>query len=134
MATTPGICAGCGRRISQKKSRCNSCLARINRAAKTKRLDRLAAVRERLFERTTQRQHRFADLGRPLEFPDMGDVLEPGVDIPDGDDSGTIPPTDFLPTDATPGTEEKIEILESRRRAGLPLWHPDDLRGYGNLR
>lgn len=32
----------------------------------------------------------------------------------------------FRPTNALPGTREKLEILASRLRDGLPLWHPED--------
>lgn len=31
-----------------------------------------------------------------------------------------------MPTDAKPGTEEKINVLASRLKAGLPLYHRDD--------
>lgn len=30
------------------------------------------------------------------------------------------------PTDALPGTEEKVRILEERARRGQSLWHPLD--------
>ena len=30
------------------------------------------------------------------------------------------------PTDAMPGTREKLRVLAERIRAGLPLWHPHD--------
>lgn len=33
-------------------------------------------------------------------------------------------------TSALPGTDEKLEILAVRIRAGLPLWHPEDRRTY----
>lgn len=32
----------------------------------------------------------------------------------------------FLPTDAPPGTEEKVRAMEERRAAGLPLFHDED--------
>ncbi len=32
------------------------------------------------------------------------------------------------PTDALPGSEEKIRVLAERARLGLPLWHPLDAR------
>lgn len=32
----------------------------------------------------------------------------------------------FLPTDAAPGSPEKIEVLAMRLELGLPLYHPDD--------
>lgn len=33
---------------------------------------------------------------------------------------------EFHPTEATPGSEEKIQVLEERYRRGLPLHHADD--------
>ena len=32
----------------------------------------------------------------------------------------------FDPTQAVPGTSEKLQVLAARIRAGLPLWHDDD--------
>lgn len=32
----------------------------------------------------------------------------------------------FDPSDAMPGTKEKLEIIAQRVRNGLPLWHIDD--------
>ena len=34
----------------------------------------------------------------------------------------------FHPTDALPGTEEKLQVIIKRLDAGLPLWHPSDRR------
>ena len=36
------------------------------------------------------------------------------------------PSNDFDPTEALPGSQEKIEILAERARRGLPLWHRSD--------
>ncbi len=33
-------------------------------------------------------------------------------------------------TGALPGTQEKLNILASRLREGLPLWNPEDRRSY----
>jgi hypothetical protein len=33
---------------------------------------------------------------------------------------------EFDPSDAMPGTKEKLETLAHRVRNGLPLWHVDD--------
>jgi hypothetical protein len=33
-------------------------------------------------------------------------------------------------TRAMPGTDEKLEVLAARIRAGLPLWHHNDRRDY----
>lgn len=45
-------------------------------------------------------------------------VLEPG--------EAFEPMVEFLPTDARPGSEEKIEVMEQRYNSGLPLFHPAD--------
>ena len=37
-------------------------------------------------------------------------------------------PPPFEPTDAFPGSEEKISVLRRRWESGLPLWHPEDVR------
>jgi DNA-binding XRE family transcriptional regulator len=44
------------------------------------------------------------------------------------------PEPDFKPTDTVPGSQERIEVLEARAAAGLPMNHPadqnsDDTRG-----
>ena len=36
----------------------------------------------------------------------------------------------FEPTDAPPGSPEKISVLAQRLQQGLPLWHPRDRQGY----
>jgi hypothetical protein len=36
----------------------------------------------------------------------------------------------FPATHAMPGTDEKLEVLAERIRAGLPLWHDNDRRDY----
>jgi hypothetical protein len=42
------------------------------------------------------------------------------------DIDGPVPPP-ASPTDARPGTAEKVEELERRAAAGVELWHPQDL-------
>lgn len=37
-----------------------------------------------------------------------------------------VPPQQYRPTEALPGSVQKIEILASRLESGLPLWHPED--------
>jgi hypothetical protein len=44
-----------------------------------------------------------------------------------GHDGGGVPLT---ATDAAPGTEAKVQVLEERARLGVDLWHPDD-RPFG---
>lgn len=36
----------------------------------------------------------------------------------------------FSATRAMPGTDEKLEVLAARIKAGLPLWHNNDRRDY----
>lgn len=36
--------------------------------------------------------------------------------------------TPVLPTQALPGTREKVTVLAQRARMGVSLWHPDDAR------
>lgn len=40
---------------------------------------------------------------------------------------------DFLPTEAPPGTLEKVEVLRKRVEAGQPLWHQHDRIDYSGL-
>lgn len=35
------------------------------------------------------------------------------------------------PTDAKPGSEDKVRMLSARYAAGLPLWHDDDCYDHG---
>jgi hypothetical protein len=35
------------------------------------------------------------------------------------------------PTEARPGSPEKIEVLRQRNASGLPLWHPQDRNDHG---
>jgi hypothetical protein len=41
-----------------------------------------------------------------------------------------VEPGRFQPTSAIPGTDEKLNILAERARAGLPLWHEADRLNY----
>ncbi len=41
--------------------------------------------------------------------------------------------TNYCPTDALPGSRDKLAILAQRLRQGLPLWHPDDRRDCEGL-
>jgi len=42
----------------------------------------------------------------------------------------TAETSSYSSTKALPGTDEKLEILATRVRRGLPLWHPSDRRTY----
>jgi hypothetical protein len=39
-------------------------------------------------------------------------------------------PEIFQPTNALPGTTEKLDIIRERVRQGLPLWNENDRRTY----
>ena len=41
-----------------------------------------------------------------------------------------IEETSYEATKAMPGTQEKLEIMALRVKAGLPLWHHDDQTEY----
>lgn len=41
-------------------------------------------------------------------------------------DDDSIQSGRFSPTDAIPGTQEKLRVLVERIESGLPLWHPAD--------
>lgn len=57
-----------------------------------------------------------APLNRPTNLPSWSD---------DPRDADTL---SFHPTDAMPGTEEKLQVIIKRLDAGLPLWHASDRR------
>ena len=45
-----------------------------------------------------------------------------------------VDPKLYPATTAIPGTEEKLEVLAARVRAGLPLWHKSDRPDYDDPR
>ncbi len=49
------------------------------------------------------------------------------------EDFEPIESDDFHPTDAPPGTAEKIDVLRKRVELGLPLWHVEDRVDYSGL-
>lgn len=56
--------------------------------------------------------------------------------IRDGDwffEPDEVDPSRYQATSAIPGTQEKLEILAERARAGLPLWHHSDRADYEDL-
>src|SRR5687768_9146829 len=57
------------------------------------------------------------------KFPSTSKFARRGV----GDFNGRIRLPETA-TDAEPGSEEKLRILEERARLGLSLFHPDDAR------
>jgi hypothetical protein len=44
-----------------------------------------------------------------------------------------LEPAQYEATKAIPGTEEKLQVLAARVRAGLPLWHKADRADYEDL-
>ena len=66
-------------------------------------------------------------------FKPHGDLSIEEVDLSDVGD-GFFDETDFqamgiepgVPTEAKPGSEDKVLVLAARYAAGLPLWHGDD--------
>jgi hypothetical protein len=40
---------------------------------------------------------------------------------------------EFVPTNAAPGSREKINLLRQRVTQGVPLWHKSDRRDYTDL-
>jgi hypothetical protein len=53
----------------------------------------------------------------------------------DGHDENFVPnlADSFQPTDAAPGSDEKIKLLRDRIAQGVPLWHEGDRRDYAGL-
>ena len=41
--------------------------------------------------------------------------------------------SEYQPTQAMPGTSEKLNVLSERVRRGLPLWHPADRITYDEM-
>lgn len=46
----------------------------------------------------------------------------------EGESSGLNP---FTPTEAKPGSDDKVQMLAARYAAGLPLWHNSDCYDHG---
>ncbi|MFV1966452.1 MAG: hypothetical protein ACC628_13595 [Pirellulaceae bacterium] len=53
----------------------------------------------------------------------------------DGHDENFLPSLsdEFTPTDAAPGSDQKIDLLRQRIAMGLPLWHDEDRGDYADL-
>lgn len=92
------------------------------------------------FEAVEQRNRYIAAAGYipPDEAP-VSDADSPGVFAfirrHGTDEDFAIDPTgidadEFVPTDAPPGSREKVEVLAERVMRGFPLWHPQDREGY----
>ena len=65
----------------------------------------------------------YADLDADLELPDLEKY--PEIDF---EALGIEPDS---PTEAKPGSEEKVCMLAARYAAGLPLWHNEDCVDHG---
>lgn len=48
-------------------------------------------------------------------------------------ESETVPSSldPYIPTEAKPGSEDKVQMLAARYAAGLPLWHDSDCYDHG---
>jgi hypothetical protein len=57
-------------------------------------------------------------------YPSTSKFARRGVD-----DFNGQPPLPAQPTDALPGSPEKVAVLEERARLGVSLWHPLDAPG-----
>ena len=44
-----------------------------------------------------------------------------------------LPTSEFDPTEALPGSSEKLDVLAERIRRGQPLWHQSDRLDCENL-
>jgi hypothetical protein len=49
----------------------------------------------------------------------------------DGDDLVLTGVDPLIPTEAKPGSEEKVRMLAARYAAGIPLWHDEDCYDHG---
>lgn len=38
----------------------------------------------------------------------------------------SVDTSQYAPTEAIPGSEQKVSVLAERLQRGLPLWHPED--------
>jgi hypothetical protein len=45
-----------------------------------------------------------------------------------------VKPEDYQPTEAMPGSREKVAVMAARVERGLPLWHPLDAPCTGILK
>lgn len=54
------------------------------------------------------------------------------INIPQ-DDPVDFKQCDFLPTDAVPGSAQKVEVMAYRHAHGLPLWHEEDRLDYAGI-
>ncbi len=63
-------------------------------------------------------------VGTELSFEEAAEeYAEDGVDLLDSNP--------VQPTEAKPGSEEKVRMLAARYSAGMPLWHDSDCYDHG---
>lgn len=63
----------------------------------------------------------------------MRNVFEAIVEFGHDEDFAPVETTDFVPTEAPAGSNEKLDVLARRIAMGLPLWHPEDRADYSGL-
>jgi hypothetical protein len=56
-------------------------------------------------------------------------IMDYEGELEDETDSSSLNP--FTPTEAKPGSEDKVQMLAARYAAGLPLWHDSDCYDHG---
>ena len=64
-------------------------------------------------------------IGTELSFDDMQDSAYPAEEF----DFSSFDP--MIPTEAKPGSEDKVKMLAARYAAGVPLWHDEDCYDHG---
>jgi hypothetical protein len=63
----------------------------------------------------------------------VNNVFEAILKYGHDEDFETVESSDFMPTEAPAGSDEKIRILAERVRRGEPLWHDADRPDYRGL-
>lgn len=59
---------------------------------------------------------------------EIEEVSDEGLEFEPFDISGIDP---LIPTEAKPGSEDKVKMLAARYAAGMPLWHDSDCYDHG---
>jgi hypothetical protein len=67
------------------------------------------------------------DMGVKNMFKNVLEAIQDGDWFFEPDD---VDPKLYPATMAVPGTDEKLEVMAARVRAGLPLWHKSDRPDY----
>lgn len=68
------------------------------------------------------------DLEDDLQDEELGSEYDGFFEAEDFEAMGIDP---LIPTEAKPGSEDKVLVLAARYAAGLPLWHNNDCYDHG---